>query len=323
MGEAVEALPLTPGYFGAGSRTYEEVLSLSRDPVELAATVRGWAATPTDEENGVAPVGKALEQRAVRMLAGLMVDWPLPADLAGAVGEALRQQPGVVESRAVDPDGRPAIRLRWRLDAIVGLDVPDPTTGELNNVHVADAVEHDVYLDPDTLGMLAERETVVVASARSSFLRVDAVRAMAVFGPTTELPVLPEDLPRTQVAVIGGPWQGSGTQAGCAVPDAQRVCAVLEGAQAALAVDEECPTATQIRPWEVTLVGVVGGEPVRVPLVRARACEATAPRDWSSHDADRSGLDASVSQLTGGHPVVKSRLSNAGAGSDHERATPW
>ena len=199
MGEAVEALPLTPDYFGAGSRTYE---------VKLAATVRGWAATPTDEENGVAPVGEALEQRTVRMLAGLMVDWPLQADLAGAVGEALRQQPGVVESGAVDPDGRPAIRLRRRLDAIVGRDVPDPKTGELNTVHVADAVEHDVYLDPDTLGMLAEKETVVVASARSSFLRVGAVRAMAVFGPTTELPVLPEDLPRTQVAVIG--WSLAG-----------------------------------------------------------------------------------------------------------------
>ena len=31
-----------------------------------------------------------------------------------------------------------------------------------------------------------------------------------------------------------------------------------------MAVDEECPAAAPIRPWEATLVGVVGGEPVRV-----------------------------------------------------------
>ena len=264
VGAVVEALPLHSVRFGAVPRGYREVVALPRDPVALTDAVRGWAASPTDEENGAVPVGEALDQRTYRVLASLMVDWPLPEDLARTVSSALRTQPGVAEDVGVDPDGRPAIRLRRRLDAIVGPDVRDPTTGELGNVHVANAVDLDVFVDPDTFQLLSEKETVAVASSRSSSLRVGAVRALAVFGPTSDVAELPADLPRTRVVVVGGPWSGPGNQTGCGLPGADRVCALLENAGPALRTDETCDGAGPVRPWETSVVGVVSGKPVQV-----------------------------------------------------------
>lgn len=260
----VEALALAP-YIGSGevSPSYEQVLALPRDPVELAARVRDWASTPTNEENGAVPAGEALEQRQFRMLGALAIDWPLPADLAHAVGEALRRAPLVETSLGMrDPDGRAALRLRRPLDALTAPNVPDAGVPEPGNIHVPSALRRDIYLDPTTLELLAFDDTVVVASTRFTFLRPGVVQGEGIFGTTTAVAALRAGLPETQVAVVAGPWQGTGRQVSCTDED-HRACDILAGAAAALSADEACPQDPELRRWDAAAVGVIAGNPVR------------------------------------------------------------
>jgi hypothetical protein len=146
--------------------SYPRVLELPRDATAIVAQVRAWAAKPSDEENELPATAKALDQRTFRLLAEIPERWPLPPDLTRAIGDALLSMGGAVDASAIDPDGRPAIHLHRIVDAILAPDDPQPGVPEPGNIHVADALARDLWLAPETLALLATRQTVAQQAPR-------------------------------------------------------------------------------------------------------------------------------------------------------------